>query len=126
MIEMNLFSESYAQARGRFLEACGYPGAAVEGHQNLNSDPAQRDLWTDVALLGPPNADEVLVLCSGTHGVEGFCGSAIQTGLLQGGLSSRLERQRAVLIHALNPYGFANLRRANEDNVDLNRNFVDH
>lgn len=126
MNEANLFSASYAQARARFLEACSYAGAAVEAHQNLNSDPAQRELWTDVALLGPPDADEVLVLCSGTHGVEGFCGSAIQTGLLQGGLLSRLERQRAVLIHALNPYGFANLRRANEDNVDLNRNFVDH
>ena len=30
------------------------------------------------------------------------------------------------MIHALNPFGFAHLRRANEDNVDLNRNFVDH
>jgi hypothetical protein len=30
------------------------------------------------------------------------------------------------MIHALNPFGFAFLRRANEDNVDLNRNFVDH
>ena len=28
------------------------------------------------------------------------------------------------LLHSLNPYGFANLRRANEDNVDLNRNFL--
>jgi predicted deacylase len=28
-----------------------------------------------------------------------------------------------ILIHALNPYGFAWLRRVNEDNVDLNRNF---
>ena len=31
-----------------------------------------------------------------------------------------------VMIHAINPYGFAHLRRVNEDNVDLNRNFVDH
>ncbi len=29
------------------------------------------------------------------------------------------------LVHALNPYGFAWTRRVNEDNVDLNRNFVD-
>ena len=28
-------------------------------------------------------------------------------------------------MHALNPYGFAWLRRANEDNIDLNRNFHD-
>ncbi|HUF83697.1 MAG TPA: DUF2817 domain-containing protein, partial [Acidimicrobiia bacterium] len=30
-----------------------------------------------------------------------------------------------VLVHALNPYGFAWARRVNEDNVDLNRNCVD-
>ena len=33
---------------------------------------------------------------------------------------------RLLMIHAINPYGFAFLRRTNEDNVDLNRNFVDH
>ncbi len=31
----------------------------------------------------------------------------------------------ALLVHALNPFGFAWLRRVNEDGVDLNRNFVD-
>jgi len=29
------------------------------------------------------------------------------------------------MLHALNPYGFSHLRRVNEDNADLNRNFVD-
>jgi Protein of unknown function (DUF2817) len=31
-----------------------------------------------------------------------------------------------VLVHAINPYGFAWLRRVNEHNVDLNRNSVAH
>ena len=38
------------------------------------------------------------------------------------------EQQRdvaLVFIHAVNPYGFSQLRRVNEDNVDLNRNFRD-
>jgi hypothetical protein len=30
-----------------------------------------------------------------------------------------------VFLHALNPHGFSHLRRTNEDNVDLNRNFRD-
>jgi hypothetical protein len=30
-----------------------------------------------------------------------------------------------LMLHALNPYGFSYLRRTNEDNIDLNRNFVD-
>jgi Protein of unknown function (DUF2817) len=29
-------------------------------------------------------------------------------------------------VHAINPYGFSHLRRTNEDNIDLNRNFVDY
>jgi len=31
-----------------------------------------------------------------------------------------------LLVHALNPYGFASVRRVNESNVDLNRNFLRH
>jgi hypothetical protein len=31
-----------------------------------------------------------------------------------------------LLIHAINPHGFAWQRRVNEENVDLNRNFVGH
>ena len=30
------------------------------------------------------------------------------------------------MVHAINPHGFAWLRRVTEENVDLNRNFVDH
>jgi predicted deacylase len=59
--------------------------------------------------------------------VEGFCGSGIQIGLLQEGLAERLPPAvRVLVIHALNPYGFSHLRRVNEDNIDLNRNFVDY
>ena len=34
-------------------------------------------------------------------------------------------RPTLVFVHALNPYGFSWVRRVNEDNVDLNRNFPD-
>jgi hypothetical protein len=67
------------------------------------------------------------MLISGTHGVEGFAGSAVQTGLMREGIASNLKEDSSILmIHAINPYGFAQLRRVNEDNVDLNRNFLDH
>ena len=39
-----------------------------------------------------------------------------------------LARARGVdvlMLHAINPHGFSHLRRGNEDNVDLNRNFID-
>src|SRR5262249_56536361 len=58
---------------------------------------------------------------------EGFAGSGAQVGSFEAGLGRELPADTALLaIHAINPYGFAWLRRVTEDNVDLNRNFVDH
>jgi len=64
-----------------------------------------------------------VVVVSGTHGVEGLCGSALQTQWLA--QSPTIDAVRVLVIHALNPHGFAWVRRVNEDNVDLNRNFID-
>ncbi len=123
----NYFSGDYRQARAKFLDACNAAGALVESFHNSSAGPEGEALHTDIASVGPRDANAVLVLGSGTHGVEGFCGSGIQTGLLREGIASRMKAsQRLVMIHALNPFGFAYLRRVNEDNVDLNRNFVDH
>jgi Protein of unknown function (DUF2817) len=55
--------------------------------------------------------------------VEAFAGSAIQLQLLQQ-LPPIPQQTALILIHVLNPFGMAWLRRANENNVDLNRNFV--
>ena len=121
------FSSDYQEARRKFLEASNAIGAGIESFKNPNSDPESEPLYTDVAVIGPKDAKAILVLGSGTHGVEGFAGSGIQTGLLQQGISSSLKPNMSiVMIHAINPYGFSYLRRFNEDNVDLNRNFADH
>ena len=121
------FSNDYAEARGRFLEASRRAGAAVESHENPTRGPGGEALFADVAWLGAAEAERVLVKPSATHGVEGFCGSGVQCGWLEAGLHRDLPDGIALLqIHAINPYGFAWLRRVTEDNVDLNRNFVDH
>jgi hypothetical protein len=67
-----------------------------------------------------------LVLSSGIHGVEGFLGSAVQLGVLEDwiGRKGSLPAARCVLLHGLNPFGFAWRRRVNERNVDLNRNLL--
>lgn len=124
---ISYFPENYTEARENFLKAARRASAGLEHYENPHRGPGGERLFVDVALLGPADAANVLVVISGTHGVEGSCGSGIQTGLLINNLTSRLPADtRAVFIHALNPYGMAWLRRVNEDNVDLNRNFVDH
>ncbi len=121
-----LFSDNYAEARIKFLDAATAASARLQSFEHPVVGPAGESLFTDVALIGPQDAGAVLFVGSGTHGVEGFAGSAIQTGLLRNSGELAASDIRLVLVHAINPFGFAHLRRANEDNVDLNRNFRDH
>jgi len=120
------FSADFRSARAKFREAARAVGATVESLAHPERGPDGADLSTDVALIGERGAERVLVMIAGTHGVEGFCGSGAQIDWLRRGESSGLPKGVAVLmIHAINPYGFAWLRRVTEDNVDLNRNWVD-
>jgi hypothetical protein len=58
--------------------------------------------------------------------VEGYAGSSIQLAFLQElKRSPEQERPTIVLVHAVNPYGMKHYRRANENNVDINRNAID-
>jgi len=122
------FPAGYREGRAAFVEACGAAdlGITTRVHPAAKG-PNGNALFIDVACAGARDADTALLLISGTHGVEGYFGSGAITGLLREGLTARLPRcAKAVLLHALNPYGFAWDRRVTEDNVDLNRNFVDH
>ena len=127
MAASRFFSHDYAEARGKFLAASQAADAAIESHLCPAVGPTGEPLFCDVAWIGLPDARRVLVTISATHGAEGFCGSGVQVGWLAGGFLKELPMDIALLqIHAINPYGFAWLRRVTEDNVDLNRNFVDH
>jgi hypothetical protein len=119
------FSADYAGARERFLAASAIHGD-LQHYPNSNKGPNGEPLSTDTAWFGPRDAGRVLVLVSATHGVEGFCGSGAQLDLLWSGIHRSLPPDTALLmVHALNPYGFAWLRRTTEEGVDLNRNGID-
>lgn len=121
------FSADYAEARGKFRDAAAKAGARLASQVNAQvKGPAGEDLATDIAWVGPADASRVLMTISATHGVEGFCGSGVQVGSFAEGFARELPRDTALLaVHAINPYGFAWIRRVNESNIDLNRNFVD-
>ena len=120
------FAADYNEARARFRDAAHEAGGALESVTHPEAGPEGGPLTTDVAWFGPRSAASVLVMVSATHGVEGFCGSGAQVDWLRRGEASRLPGGVAVLmIHAVNPFGFAWLRRVTENNVDLNRNWID-
>jgi len=123
------FSAAYTDCRAKFLAALKSAGGVhLAAHENPKRGPAGEPLYTDVARIGPAHARKLLILVSGTHGVEGYSGSGCHTAWLTRGCFDRqIGDDTAVLfIHAINPFGFAWGRRTNEDNVDLNRNFIDH
>lgn len=121
------FSPSYVSARARFALAADRAGARLDIHTHDGAHaPDGGTLSTDVAVLGPADADNALLIVSGTHGPEGFVGSAAQIALLDAlATEPRLLGVRVVLVHAINPWGFAHISRTTENNVDLNRNFID-
>ena len=126
MIGADSFSRSYSEAREKFQEAVAAAGGRAESFKHPCSGPGGEELAADAAWFGPSDASRVLVLISGTHGVEGYCGSGAQIDWLRREEFKLLPADTGVLmIYAINPYGFAWSRRVNEDNVDVNRNWVD-
>lgn len=125
MSELAAFSNSYAEARKKFIEAARRAGGKLASYQHPSErGPGGEALCLDVSVLGPGNAPRVFVVGSGTHGIEGYSGSAAQLAWLRG--RPRLPRDTAVVFfHAQNPWGFAHKTRVTEENVDLNRNFID-
>ncbi|OZI30187.1 deacylase [Bordetella genomosp. 10] len=122
------FAVDYADGRARFVAQARAAGAAL--HRYAHPDhkaPDGAELSVDVARLGPADASRTLLLLSGTHGLEGAAGSAAQLAWLATPAAASLPPDtNAVLVHAINPYGWAHQTRTTENNVDLNRNFVDH
>ena len=118
------FSPDYFTARSRFREGAQKAGGRLTSMELDAKGPAGEDLTIDIAWFGAKQPREVLLHSSGLHGVEAFAGSAIQLQLLDQGLPVIPENAALVLVHVINPYGMAWLRRFNENNVDLNRNFL--
>ena len=122
------FSQSYAEARGKFLAAAEAAGLDVQSHMHPMLGRDGEPLAMDVVRDGPLDASKVLVISSACHGVEGYCGSGVQVALLGDAAWRRAAVEAGVAvvyIHALNPYGFSWWRRVTQENVDLNRNFHD-
>jgi hypothetical protein len=122
------FAQTYAEARGKFEAAVAAAGGTIETESHPERGRHGEPLALDVARFGAADAASVLIVSSACHGAEGFCGSGVQGGLLADASFHADAQARGVAVlylHALNPYGFSHLRRVTQENVDLNRNWVD-
>lgn len=121
------FAGDYRQARNLFQKAARAAGARLGEIVHPLKGPRGAALAIDTAWLGPEDASRVLLCLSGVHGAEGYAGSGAQIAWLQARKRARLPEDVAVfMLHGVNPWGFAWGLRGTEDNIDLNRNWLDH
>ena len=126
--QIHCFSESYVEARDAFRDDVCQSGGILETYELQEGKlkgPQEEPLSIDIGLWRT-DRPRGIVLSSGLHGVEGYCGSAIQRAAIAEYIHTEpYAEYGVVLIHAINPFGMAHFRRVNEYNVDLNRNFIE-
>ena len=121
------FAESYVEARDAFRVDVKESGGQLESYELKGGEltgPSGESLSIDIGFWRP-DSNKVIVLSSGLHGIEGYCGSAIQRAAISNLMNTEKYQDVGIIcIHAINPFGMAHCRRVNEQNVDLNRNFL--
>ena len=116
------FYDSYEQIRAHLRELTGQLGVEISSHPVDESD----GLYIDSFYL-PSTAEKrnLIVLTTGVHGMEGYIGSVMLDVFFQEVYPTLDTAHTGVLVVAnVNPYGMKYYRRYNENNVDLNRNFI--
>ena len=90
---------------------------AVDESDNLYID--------NIYLPSEDDKENLIVLTTGVHGMEGYIGSVMLDVFFEEIYPSLDTEDTGILIIAnVNPYGMKYMRRYNENNVDLNRNFI--
>ena len=121
------FPTSYQDSRKYFREQLEsikniWPSARLDSHAISESEDLTID-WITADAVG--SRKKMILLTTGLHGVEGFVGAAMLDLFIQeysAGLNP--DTTGLLLVHVVNPWGMAHLRRVNSNNVDLNRNFL--
>ena len=116
------FLADYESVRCHLLELAEGLGAETYTHAIDESD----DLYIDTFYL-PAQQEQtnLVILTTGVHGMEGYIGS-VMLDVFFGEVYPQLNADNTgiLVVANVNPYGMKYFRRYNENNVDLNRNFI--
>ena len=116
------FATNYDQVRSRISALADRLGTEIFSHPVDEAD----GLYIDSFYLPARESQTTLiVLTTGVHGMEGYIG-CVMLDVFFGEIYPTLDTDTTgVLVVAnVNPYGMKHFRRYNENNVDLNRNFI--
>ena len=116
------FYTTYDDVRAHLQALADELGTEISSHP---IDEAE-GLYIDAFYLPAAGAKtNLVVLTTGVHGVEGYIGSVMLDVFFREIYPTLDTSDTGVLVVAnVNPYGMKNYRRYNENNVDLNRNFI--
>ena len=116
------FLTDYDSVREHLGELMGGMGAEVSGYAIDEEDGLYIDSYY---LPSTKEKTNLVVLTTGVHGMEGYIGSAM-VDVFFGEVypTLDLENTGVLVVANVNPYGMKYYRRYNENNVDLNRNFI--
>ncbi len=122
----SFFPQSYEASRAHFLRdveplRAKWTTSRLETY-SLKDFP---DVSMDWAWLEPNQKENLIIVSTAQHGIEGYVGSAMLKVFIDE-FASRInvENTGLLLIHAINPWGMKYERKVNENGVDLNRNFI--
>ena len=116
------FLTDYGSVRSHVQELSASLGAESYSHAIDEED----GLYIDTFYLPAAQAQtNLVVLTTGVHGIEGYIG-AVMLDVFFGEIYPKLNTDNTgiLVVANVNPYGMKYMRRYNENNVDLNRNFI--
>lgn len=125
------YAEDYSTSKAQFLSLANKIKAKKTNSEigSINiptKDSNSIPLTIDYLFIpGEGRSEKILIISSGIHGTEAGTGASIQRHFLTEIYDSKYwdKNTSLLVIHSLNPWGFHNIRRNTENNVDLNRNF---
>ena len=122
-----LFFDEYDDVREHLLETVdNLKNQGIVTDLYSHSINEEEGLYIDTIYL-PSQTEQknLVVLTTGVHGIEGYIGSVMLDVFWQEIYPDLNKENTGVLVIAnVNPYGMKYHRRYNENNVDLNRNFI--
>lgn len=122
------FCTDYEQTRAQLADrvaALREAGVTVETSEHAID--ADDGLYIDnIYLPATEKNTNLIVLTTGVHGIEGYIGAVMLEVFFEEIYPTLDTADTGILVVAnVNPYGMKYLRRYNENNVDLNRNFIE-
>jgi hypothetical protein len=126
--QRSYYADTYEENRADFRALLGevknyWPTAELSYYPVVAED---EDLTIDlIRALPGKECKQLIFLSTGLHGIEGYVGAAVVKLFVKEYLRHLNPADTGLyLVHAINPWGMKHRRKVNENNVDLNRNFI--